>query len=526
VNTQLDTSSQTAQPGTFTAGNRRTIGAVVATIGAASLAVAYIGYYLSLAAIRLRYPFELEWMEGGSVEHVGRLLAGQQLYQAPSLEFTPFIYAPFYYYVAAAFSSVMGLSFFSLRLVSVLASMGLFALVFLLVRRETSRPIAGLLAAGLAAAAFPVGGGWYDLARVDSLFLLLLVTAVYTARFGSGTTGPLLSAGALALAYLTKQSALGVAAAILVHYLLTDRRRAGAFFLVLAGMVAISTLVLSTTSDGWFDYYIFELPGEHHLRSYMALPFFTRDLALLTTAGLFGLFYLTAPGSGRRLLEGPVPFYFLVCGALFGIAFLSRLSTGGSLNVILPACVALAILLGLGYHAALTAIESRPAGTHAGATVFVHVAVVIQFLLLFTWPSAHLPSAEDRAAGERLIRTIASVEGEVLVLGSPHYPRMAGKDVTTTTAQAMAIVDIYKGDDEALQEALTNDITRALAEQRFAAIVVESHRRFDGLPDDVLDTYYDPVGPIFDDRDVFRPKTGLRSRPDVLYRPRDAPADR
>ena len=85
--------------------------------GTLFIAIAYIGLYLVLAWFRLSYPFELEWMEGGSVEHVRRLLVGQQIYVAPSLDFIPYPYPSFHYYVSAAAAQLFGLKLESLRLV-------------------------------------------------------------------------------------------------------------------------------------------------------------------------------------------------------------------------------------------------------------------------------------------------------------------------------------------------------------------------------------------------------------------------
>jgi len=101
--------------------------------GTLFIAIAYIGLYLVLALFRLSYPFELEWEEGGSVEHVRRLLVGQQIYVAPSLDFIPYPYPPFYYYVSAAAAHLFGLTFESLRLVSFIASLISFLTISLLV---------------------------------------------------------------------------------------------------------------------------------------------------------------------------------------------------------------------------------------------------------------------------------------------------------------------------------------------------------------------------------------------------------
>ena len=71
----------------------------------------YVVVYLVIVCSRIAYPYELEWMEGGSVDHVRRILAGQPLYIRPSLSFTPFIYTPLYFYVSAAVAKCIGIGF-------------------------------------------------------------------------------------------------------------------------------------------------------------------------------------------------------------------------------------------------------------------------------------------------------------------------------------------------------------------------------------------------------------------------------
>src|SRR5437773_707616 len=90
----------------------------------------YLLVYFVLAAVRVRYPFDLEWLEGAGLEHVRRIVAGQPLYTKPSLEFIAFPYTPLYYYVCAAVARVTGhLDFIAMRSVSVAASVGVFVLI-------------------------------------------------------------------------------------------------------------------------------------------------------------------------------------------------------------------------------------------------------------------------------------------------------------------------------------------------------------------------------------------------------------
>src|SRR5262245_23645131 len=113
------------------------------------LAMEPLSRFVRLSLARVRYPYELEWMEGGIVPPIQVVRAGGPLYREPSLDFTPFIYAPAYYYVCALTSLVTGVGYFAPRLVSLLSILGCFALIGYWVRRETGSFVAGVAAAGL-----------------------------------------------------------------------------------------------------------------------------------------------------------------------------------------------------------------------------------------------------------------------------------------------------------------------------------------------------------------------------------------
>ena len=148
-----------------------------------AVAALYVAIYLILVFFRIQYPFELEWMEGGSLRQVIRILSGQKLYVSPSLEFVPFIYNPLYFYISAFISKIIGGGFMPLRLVSFISSLGCFFIIFLFVKRETKNIFFGVIAACLFAATFRISGAFFDIARVDSLFLLFLLIALYLIKF-------------------------------------------------------------------------------------------------------------------------------------------------------------------------------------------------------------------------------------------------------------------------------------------------------------------------------------------------------
>ncbi len=244
----------------------------------AGAGLVFLATYLVLAGLRVRYPFELEWMEGASVDHVRRVLSGQRLYVAPSLAWVPFIYTPLYYYVCAGVAKLTGVGFLPLRLVSIAASLACFWLLFALARRETERVWVGLLAVGFFAATYRLSGVWWDVGRVDNLMLALVFFGIWLHRRSPRPLCQVAAGLVLCLAYLTKQQALIVAIFLLCAAVFVHRRGAlwfaGALLLPSLG----SYLFLNRLSDGWYSYYTLWLPSHHELIAAYYVAYWFEDL--------------------------------------------------------------------------------------------------------------------------------------------------------------------------------------------------------------------------------------------------------
>ena len=323
-------------------------------------ALAPIAIYIYVAVRRLGYPFELEWLEGGEVEIVNRVVHGQAIYVAPSLHYVPYPYPPLFIWVSAAFAKVLGVGFLAPRLVSFLASLGVLALLWQLVRRETGDTVAGLVAAGLFAATYQASGAYFDLARVDSLFLVLLLAAVAVARRGQTWRAGGLIGVLLFLSFFSKQTAL-IAALPLLVYLVVFRRRVGiAACLTLGALLVVSTLVLDHASHGWYDYYVFEeLPSQginaHAIESFIPKSLL-RPTGWAVVLGLVGLAVgLFARRSGRPAARREHLTQLALldrrrCSASWGRPGSRSSTPAGSSDVLMPAYAAVAIFAGLGYH--------------------------------------------------------------------------------------------------------------------------------------------------------------------------------
>ena len=241
-------------------------------------AVFWILVYLVAAAWRVRFPFELESVEGHCLQQVCRVLDGQALYVAPSLHFVPLIYTPLYFYAAAAAARLFGAGFFALRFVSILASLGSLFLIFRIVQKQTGDSHCGLLATGLFAGSYNVAASWFDLGRVDSLFLFLLLLAVHSMTFAPSALKAIGTGLIVFASFMTKQTALLASAPLLAYYLWRHPREFPWLAATLLFLLPLSTILLDRVHDGWYSYYVFAVPAMARLRYHFLFSFWSDDV--------------------------------------------------------------------------------------------------------------------------------------------------------------------------------------------------------------------------------------------------------
>jgi len=471
----------------------------------------FLVVYLAIVAARIAYPFELEWMEGASLQQVQRILSGQPLYVAPTLDFIPLVYPPLYYYLSALTAAIIGGTFLPLRLVSFLASLGSCVVIYLLIRRESGNAFAALLGSGLYIATFRLSEAWFDLARIDSLFLFFLLAAIYLARFHSTPRGHLAAGAALALAFLTKQTALFVALPIMIGALILHRRTA----LYLVGSAALlmlaSTAALEVLHRGWYLYYTVHLPQQHTMATKMLLGFWTRDItAPFWPTLLLALLYLGSLLRERRIKLAL--FYLAVAGGMVGVSWAGRLNRGGFKNALLPAYALLCILFGLALAHVLAHLPKQTTRERM-AEIAIYVLCVAQFLLLVYNPIRQIPTAQDRAAGWALVQTIRSLPGNVLIPYHPYLLTLAGKPAHAHWTGMEELIGLYGGGETPEGARLLGELRDAIGHQRYSALLL------DEIWD--VESSYVKHGPAFAQEDVFWPVTGWRTRPQYIYRPRE-----
>jgi hypothetical protein len=252
-------------------------------------------------ALRVGFPLELEWMEGGSLQQAYRMQQGLPVYGPPSPEFVPFLYPPLYPALLAALGWVFPLGYVLGRCVSILAVIATGVALWRIGRVE-DKPIAHrALAVGLFLSGYVFSFRWLDLARGDALFLALLIWGLVLLRESEGSWRRAVLAGCLvALAFHTKQTAAVFVLASGIAGLLIAPRQIWAY----AGTIAVidggGVLLGQWLTDGWLWTWIYEM---HQLHAFNAERFRSKT---------WGMFIHAAPGVTMLL--------FVLLGVALGLA--------------------------------------------------------------------------------------------------------------------------------------------------------------------------------------------------------------
>jgi len=481
-------------------------------------ALAYIFIYLTLAALRIFYPYELEWMEGGAVDHITRILSGLALYEKPSIEFMSFPYTPLYFYVSALICKFSWTGFAQLRLVSFASSIACMFFIYKFVRMETGNKTASLIAAGFFAATFGQTGFWMDIAREDTMFLAFFLAAAYIIRFHETASYYILAGALIALSFLSKQTALMMSAPLMLYTLISNKRLAFYFISSTAFFLGGSILLFDKIYDGWFSFHVFSVLFYLHQFSrqvndvFMNLfNFIAGDVSLMAPAlCVCLLFFFEAFKKDRSAFW----FYSLMFAGMFAGPAYTRILWESYINVLIPACAIVAVITGL-FIAGMSrnAITDEPGRLKYSNIIFF--ICITQFALLAYDPVRQVPSAADKKAGDALIELIRNIKGEVFMPYHGFLCSLAGK---STHIHMLPMINILLSSNEKMKNEFLSEMNAFMKKKRFAAIILDTNtllKKNTGIADNYVFKKF-----IFNDTKTFWPVAGAETRPKYLMVPK------
>ncbi len=450
----------------------------------ALLASAMIAFFAIASIRRLTYPFPLDSIEGSMALGVTRVINGLPLYLQPNFHFIPYMYSPAYFSVAGWAAKLLGPGLVPLRLVSMLSTIGCFALIALQVFAETGNRLAALVGAGLYASAYPASLYFFDLGRVDSLYVFLVLLALVATRW----LNPVFAALAWTLAFLTKQSIIPVAVVALCLDWKRPRR-------VLAGLGTFalasfgSTAWLDHVTHGWFRYYAFTVPGANrNLRLHYVVNILVQlapfSVALMVVAAAL---LLTGVKWGNRAAR----FYLGSGAALVLLVWFLASHAGSVANVAMPVYALLAVAFGIALARLSHWLHGLPASRSQAGLALLLLAACAQFVFQARPNMFLIPSPAMRASQQQFEDWLHSVPGDVLVVAHPYEAVMAGKPAHP---DEFAIRDALQPGRPAVNAPLLNEIHQAIEQEALDAIVIDSTPREEierapWLPADLLERY-------------------------------------
>lgn len=479
------------------------------------VSVGFAVSYLLVGAARVAYPYDLDFIEDDMVLQAWRLAQNQPVFLPPNADFVPQVYMPLYTWLGSLLLRLTGVALWPLRLLSLLCTVLTAVLLYRIAQKlQPSRTVA-LSCAALFLAGYRLAGGWYELARVDPLFVLLVLAGMTTAVYGHQRRIGLAAAGALlALALLTKQNGLFIAVVVGGYLLWQHPRQIWMYILAFVLVAAPPLLYWQWSTGGWFSYYVVDIAYASPVELARVWPIVRREFlggmgVLLVMAGLTAVWQIQR--HWRSLTHSP---WLLFMATAVFVSLAGRSSVGGNLNnLMLGLC-----LLCLAPALLAEEWQQRQHGQR-GQWLFT-TAVCVQFLLLRFPPVPYappqfLPSATMRAQGEALVGYLTAVDGEVWVMLHPYYALLAGKE------PGVHVQSLWHARQRG-QQPLPPDLVNRIQQQHYAVIISDESPYFETDPAllALLQEYYhsEPLDPTLSPPML----SGIIVRPLRVYKPKPA----
>jgi hypothetical protein len=417
------------------------------------ISTAAFGY---LVVKRVPHPAELDYIEGVMMDHIVRLSEARPIYVEPSLDFIPLAYMPGFAFTASLLVHVFGAELWVPRLVSCGAMIVLAFLVAFIVRRETRSTSLAAAGAGLLFASFGVTGGYYDVARPDSLMLMLAISGVAILRFTSTPRGAWLSALVLTAAFFTKQHAIWFALAAVCHLYFTDRRRlthfAGALVLGCCG----GYLALSLWLGPWFSYFTWNEPSHWSSLDRGRIADYL-GYRLLGRYGLLMTLIVSATVLPGRAWSGRSGLWAWIGLAGLATGLMATLDPHAYTHVLTPSVVVLCVLGPLAAYHVLTKLASLEGSATSWRAAVVWFLLFCQFAPLYYGVRGMRPRPGAEQARTAFLAYVRKLPGRVLVIYHGNYAHCAGKG---TGLQMIALDDIIRSRENRLLAAEPDFVDR------------------------------------------------------------------
>jgi len=397
------------------------------------------------------YPFGLDFGEGYLLEHARLTGEGKNIYaDINSYPYTVCNYAPLYPFITGMIMKIGDISLAPGRWVAIIATLACCWLIGFIVLRLTRNQLLSLVC-GMMFVCIPAVFRWGQVMRVDTLAVALSLAGLAVYFAAGDDKKKLWCIPFFIAAFLTKQSMLSAPVAVIIHYLMVNRR-SGIRFLIITVVSGIAVYFLVDMITGF---------GMHkHTFLYTANSFFTERLwaginiyaSFTAPVILIALFYLF---SGKGIFrDSPAPLYFILAtGTLLTYGYV-----GSDSNYFIEPFAATLLMVGMGIHS-YTPSESGKRSSTKWVGVFLMVLLLTQFVMirLFQHDEFRVMHVDvnDAQQGELLVSLIRNTEGEV-ISEDASFQVLAGKPVVFEPYIMTLLAERGKWDESKFVEDLRN----------------------------------------------------------------------
>jgi hypothetical protein len=409
------------------------------------------------------YPFQMDLIEGPMMDGVVRIHEGLPIYVEPSLEYTPLMYTPLYYYVTAAVSYITGLTLVAGKFVSLLSTLVLCVVIYLWFRKESYSKSIAVMGVALFLAYFEIVNRWYALARLDMLFVALMMWGLFVYFYCKSHAFAAVSGLLLALAFFTKQQTLIIVLPVLAAGLIIKKPYRWTAATIFVALVVAGCAYYEHISDGWFSFMVFEIPATMTKKLYFTWRFIRVDiLGYMTVCTFFTLFwfYEELQKDWRKYLLWAA----MVAGA-FVAAWWSRIHPGGAENVNIPFYTILTFTTVFGMQK-LIEKQSLP-------LVFIYALFLMQLgKFIMYYPLYAVPDQNQLKAAQNIQNTIAGFEGDVFTPDMQFNQYRLGKKSFSYRWLGFDFVQSSSPKAKAILNKIQNEIKEAVERKQFSAIIL------------------------------------------------------
>jgi hypothetical protein len=435
---------------------------------------------------RISYPYALERMEGVSLLQVIRILNGQALFVQPSIEYVPLIYPPVYFYLSAFIARILGAGFPALRLVSILSFVVCLFFVFKIIRSVSQDVLVSVAGVGFSAATYPLSGAWFDIARIDTLFVMFCIMGIYYSR-GDKTSDMVIAGILWSLAVFTKQTAIIILILSFALFLFLDVRK-GLLRIAITGFVGLLFYAVGTIVWGkWFGYFFFYLPTFHKtLTGINEISVAVLQLLFPLAIAILVSFIPFVLDKNLRTKPSPYFYYGVMTLIMFGLSLMGRLNLGGYTNVYIPAHVMVAVMFGIGIHWWKEKSQSGQQLSSSVSVIALYGLCALQFLSVYFDPRMVIPEPSLRQAWSNYETFIRHAGGDVLSPEFNYVNYFAGKASFVNQVATDEILGKYGNPEPKQSDLITNELSQDLQNKRFRLVLLKDREGAWSL----VDEYY------------------------------------